>query len=92
MAQVSYQVHIVNEMVVESEGLTLKYTVVISTHEANIINSYVPLAILQELYDQPDYAEYWENPMTTFVVDFNLCYLQVIIGITLAVMFRQVIS
>jgi len=92
MAQVPYQVHIVNEMVVESEGLTLKYIVVISTQEANIINSSLPLAILQELYDQTGYAEYWENPMTAFVVDFNLCYLQVIIGITLAVMFRQVIS
>ncbi len=92
MAQVPYQVHTVNEIVAESEGLAFKCTVVISTQEANIIHSYVPLAILQELCDQPDYAEYWENPMTTFVVDFNLCYLQVIIGITLAVMFRQVIS
>ncbi len=73
MTQVPYQVHIVNEIVVESEGRAFKCTIVISTHEANIINSYVPLAILQELYDQTEYAEYWENPMTAFVVDFNLC-------------------
>lgn len=92
MTQVPYQVHIVNKLVVESEGLAFKCTVVISTQEANIINSYVPLAILQELCDRTEYAEYWKNPVTAFVVDLNLCCLQVVIGITLAVMFRQLIS
>ena len=54
------------------KGLTVKYTGAISTQEAEISNSSVPLIIWQEVCDQTEYAGYWENLMTASIFDFSL--------------------
>ena len=91
MIQVLYLVHNVREMIIELKvkGLPVKYIGVISTQEAEISDSSVPLIIWQELCDQTEYSGYWENLMIASIFDFSFLCLRVIIGIIIAVIFHQ---
>ena len=74
------------------KGLTVKYIWTINTQEAEISDSAsVPLIIWQELCDQTEYSGYWENLMIASIFYFSFLCLQVIIGIIIAVIFRQMI-
>jgi len=54
------------------KGLTVKYIEAISTQEEEFSNSSVPLIIWQDLFDQTEYAGYWEHLITASIFDFSL--------------------
>ncbi|MBG0744887.1 MAG: hypothetical protein IV298_15755 [Cylindrospermopsis raciborskii KL1] len=90
MTNVPYKIQNAKEITVESEGLAVKYTGTTSTSQVSIINSTVPISVLETLFERIQFADYYENLMMASIFDYSLLGLQAIIGIIFAVIFCQI--